>query len=270
MRVLRVRRGRIRWRTWSAWSGAYQSAPPSVGSATACRLPNGSPSWPCLSQVCTVLLVTPIASTTPRIVYVPTPYRRRSPVSPPRFDIWQAPALAQVPHRFGMKRLVIGRAIALGIQHRGNLCVRVLLGMSVANPGCHLVALAMLAVAHGVPRTHGRTRSRLPVDLEPHLAAQAFLIEEDLFDHKAEQMCAVGRGRRVRVQPCGTSSPMARMSYRSCGVMAVRWSRCQAVYSRSVASTARSFSSQWRSRVRATSRFSGSTVSYWRWARCAA
>src|SRR3954454_12304097 len=104
----------------------------------------------------------------------------------------------------------------------------------------------------------------LPHDPEPDLAGNALLIEDDLAHDKAQQALALGRGGRCRMpyQPRPVlgqglqPSPIGITRYKQlCG--APCW------YSRLLASAARSFSSQARSSERATSRFSGSTASYW-------
>src|SRR4051812_36417712 len=112
-------------------------------------------------------------------------------------------------------------------------------------------------------------RAGLPHDLEPDLAGNALLIEDHLAHDEAQQLLALGRGGRRRVPyswqvlaqnlqraPIGLAQDER---LRAAPSLVFLFDRFQA----------RSFSSQARSSERATSRFSGSTASYWRRARSA-
>ena len=104
-----------------------------------------------------------------------------------------------------MKRLSIGGALALGIEPRRDLALRLLVRLSLAHPCLDVVAGTGLLGAHGVLAQVVRgTRPRLPVALKPPRAAQALLIHQDLCDAEAAQRLPIGIGRRVCVPDAGS------------------------------------------------------------------
>jgi transposase InsO family protein len=83
------------------------------------------------------------------------------------------------------KELAIGGPEPLGIQCLGDLLIGRSLGIQLTEALLNPLPIAVLAVA-GAGARHQvlGTRPGLPVDLDPHLAALPFLIENDFLDHQ--------------------------------------------------------------------------------------